>query len=327
VIKKITSLTVASVALGVSSMVSAAEYEVSVTNLTAGIHFTPLIVSAHPSSVSMFTTTQPASAELQAIAEGGDVAGMAQLLNSIGASVATGDGLLAPGATGTYTINSSSANSVLSVAGMLLPTNDGFVGLNSVALPTSPGATTRWLARAYDAGTEGNDEVVGGGAPGVAGFPAPPPVVASGTGTNASGIHVAAEGFVTVHRGVIGDLDANGGPSDINAAIHRWDGPVAAVSVRMLSGGGAQGPSAVADLNAVAYSASAVEIFWQAANSNDSIIVGYEVSRDGEVIGTFDAQSYFNEGLNPNTAYHYTVRAVDANGNVGEARDVTVSTR
>jgi len=209
---------------------------------------------------------------------------------------------------------------------MLLPTNDGFVGLNSVHLPTSPGATTQWYARAYDAGTEANDEVIGGGAPGVAGFPAPPPIVASGTGTNASGIHVAAEGFVTVHRGVIGDLDANGGPSDINAAVHRWDGPVAAVSVRMLSGGG-QGPSAVADLNAIAYSSSAVEIFWQAAHSDDSIIVGYEVSRDGENLGTFDAQSYFNEGLHANTSYHFTVRAVDANGNLGEARDVTVSTR
>ena len=39
---------------------------------------------------------------------------------------------------------------------MLLPTNDTFVGLNSVRLPRSGSAT--YMLRAYDAGTEYNDQ-------------------------------------------------------------------------------------------------------------------------------------------------------------------------
>jgi len=64
---------------------------------------------------------------------------MAALLESIEASVAIGTGLIAPGGTETFTVTGSDVNTVLSLTGMLLPTNDGFVGLNSVALPTSPG--------------------------------------------------------------------------------------------------------------------------------------------------------------------------------------------
>ncbi|MFT4726857.1 MAG: hypothetical protein ACI9UN_001352 [Granulosicoccus sp.] len=161
----------------------AAKYQVTVTNLTSGIHFTPLIASAHAPTASMLTSGSPASAELQAFAEGGNVGPMAELLESLDASVATGDVLLAPGATATLMLSDtgSQGNTVLSVAGMLLPTNDGFLGLNSVHLPMASGlASMTWNANGYDAGTEANDELAGSGAPGEAGFPAPPPVVATG---------------------------------------------------------------------------------------------------------------------------------------------------
>lgn len=196
---------------GSVSTAMAADYQVTVTNLTSGMHFTPLIASAHSPEVAMFQPGHTASTELQAIAEGGNVAPMAALLESVGASVTTGDGLLAPGATTTLMLTDAGNddNTVLSIAGMLLPTNDGFVGLNSVHLPMGSGsATMSWTANGYDAGTEANNELVGSGAPGEAGFPAPAPIVATGTGVGGSGVPGNAEGFVHIHRNVLGDLDA-----------------------------------------------------------------------------------------------------------------------
>ncbi len=325
-IKRNISLAIATASMGLSNIASAAEFEISITNLTAGVYFTPVIVSAHSPEVAMFQAGHEASTQLQSIAEGGDVSGMAALLESVGASVGTSDGLLAPGATTTVTVNSSDTNTVLSLASMLLPTNDGFLGLNSVSLPDSMGTTARYYARGYDAGTEANDELVGSGAPGEAGFPAPPPVVASGTGTGGTGVPGNAEGFITVHRGVLGDLDPNGGHSDINAAIHRWNNPVASISITMVGGDSANGPSTVADLSGQVYSSSAVEIFWQAAVSNDSVVTGYEVRRNGDLVASLDGLSYFDDGLRAGTEYTYNVRAIDANGNAGEYQSVSLRT-
>ena len=330
-------------AMGMVSAANAAEYEVTVTNLTSGLYFTPIIAAGHPGNLSMFNVGEAASAEMQAIAEGGDVSSMAALLGGAGASVATGGGLVAPGATETLTINTDGGNSYLSVTGMLLPTNDGFLGLNSVDLSRVSGSATYYVP-GYDAGTEANDEVIGSGASGEAGFPAPTPVVASGTGTGGTGVHASVEGFVHIHRGVIGDMDPNGGASDINSAVHRWLNPVARVYVRQVggnvdaggdTGGGDSGgnggaaagaPSAVSSLTAEAYSHSAVEIFWGAADSADSSIAYYEVSRDGTVLDMFDGRSFFEEGLNAGTSYTYYVVPVDAEGRRGPQTGVNIST-
>jgi len=304
--------------------VYASDYEITVTNLTYGIHFTPLIVAAHPGNLSMFQPGHSASAELQAIAEGGDISGMTAVLQNAGATVATGTGLIAPGASESFTLSNSgnAANAYLSIAGMLLPTNDGFVGLNSIDLKDGSGT---YFAVGYDAGTEANDERIGSGAPGQAGFPAPPPIVATGTGTGGQGIPTNAEGFVHVHRNVIGDMDPNGGQSDINATVHRWLNPVAQITVRALNS--SQGPSRVESLTAAAYSGTAVEIFWNPASSSDSYIQAYEVRRNGELLNTVDARSYFEEGLNPSTSYVYEVTAVDGQGRRGQASSVTISTQ
>ena len=313
--------------VGVLSSAQAAEYEVTVTNLTFGMHFTPLIVAAHPQNVQLFAAGSPASPQLQAMAEGGDISGLAELLDSEGAAVVMGEGLLAPGTSVTFTINAEGANNHLSVASMLLPTNDGFVALNGARLT---GANALYNLPGYDAGTEANDEIIGSGAPGEAGFPAPPPVVATGTGVGGTGYETPVEGFVHIHRNVLGDIDALGGLSDINAAVHRWLNPAARVSVRLLDGGadGAVdgGPSAVADLSALAYSVSAVEIFWADATSDDSFITEYEVRRDGELLISEDVRSFFEEGLEANTIFTYEVTPVDSEGRRGPATDVVVST-
>jgi hypothetical protein len=112
---------------------------------------------------------------------------------------------------------------------MLLPTNDGFVGLDALRLPKESG-TYIYHLNGYDAGTEVNDEVItGGGAPGVAGIPADP---GGNAGSGATGV-VATEQNTTVHihRGILGDIDSAGGISDLDSRVHRWINPIAKVVV------------------------------------------------------------------------------------------------
>lgn len=214
------------------ALVQAADLTVTIENLTRGVYFTPLAVAAHPEGSQLFQTGQPASTQVQAMAEGGDIAGLEVQLGSLGATQANNPagGLLAPGASTTASLNTDgTANTQLSLTAMLLPTNDGFVALNAINIPTTPG-TYSFYANAYDAGTEGNDEVRGSGSPGEAGFPVPPPLEPM-VGTGATGITAAAEGFVHIHRGVLGDSDNGAGPSDIDSGLHRWLNPVARITV------------------------------------------------------------------------------------------------
>lgn len=329
------SLVAATIAasFGTVSAAFAADYQVTVTNITNGIYFTPVIAAAHDPSARMFELATEASPQLQAIAEGGDISGMSALLESIGASVGAGDGLLAPGASVTLNLTDAAAGSVLSLSSMLLPTNDGFVGIDSASLPTG-GDSVTLFARSYDAGTEANDELVGSGAPGEAGFPAPPPVVASGTGTGGTGVNALVEGLVHIHRGVLGDLDPTGGVSDINAAVHHWQDPVARVVIQQIggdtgggdTGGGDASVTAVDNLTGAVYSSSAVEVFWGPATSDDARVVSYRVLRDGEPVANSGAFSLFEEGLDAGTTYEYSVTAIDANGAEGPASTIELTT-
>lgn len=210
----------------------AAEYSVKIENLTHGTYFTPLLVSAHPVGSKLFTTGMPASTNLQAMAEGGDISGLEADLMAAGAKnlANPASGLLLPGK---YTMadlgDPGAANTQLSIAAMLLPTNDGFVTLNNLTLPTTPGTYT-YLLNAYDSGTEANDEIRGSGASGMAGMPVPPPLEAL-VGTGGTGVTTSAEGFVHIHRGVLGDHNATGGASDVDASSQRWLNPVARVTL------------------------------------------------------------------------------------------------
>lgn len=211
---------------------TAADFNVQITNLTNGIWFTPFLVVAHPADTSLFTAGQPASASLQAMAEGGDISGLMADVMTVGATVAANPagGLLAPAMSANVDLNTDdTSNDALSIVAMLLPTNDGFAGLNAVTIPTMPG-TYIFDLPAYDAGTEANDELVtGGGAPGVAGLPVDP---GAASGTGGTGVATAdANGNVHIHRNTLGDTDATGGASDLDSRVHRWLNPVVRVVV------------------------------------------------------------------------------------------------
>ncbi|MFT4520074.1 MAG: hypothetical protein ACI9JM_002474 [Halioglobus sp.] len=222
-----------SLALLASCSVNATDFTVQITNLTGGSYFTPFLVTAHDSGTRLFSSGGVASANLQAMAEGGDISGLSAYVTAINATVAENPagGLLAPGASTSVSLNTDNApdNNALSIVAMILPSNDGFMGLNGVSIPTEPGTYT-FNVPGYDAGTEGNDEIIGSGAPGEPGYPAPPPVAAS-SGTGGSGVDATAEGYVHIHRNVLGDTNISGGNSDIVSTIHRWLNPVVRVTI------------------------------------------------------------------------------------------------
>ncbi len=219
--------------LGSGSLL-AQEISLSVTNLTHATYFTPLLIAVHDRHTDLFEPGVAASDHLQAMAEGGDISGLIDdVITGGGDYVANpAGGLLAPGATAEAMIDlHGNRNRQLSIVGMLLPTNDGFVGLDSLKIPRVRGTYTVYL-NGYDAGTEANDEIItGGGAPNTPGVPADP-------GGNAGTGGVATVGpdhnpTVHIHRGVIGDDDPTGGPSDLDARVHTWQNPVAKLVIRV----------------------------------------------------------------------------------------------
>ncbi len=232
--KKTVTALILSGGLLAASPLLAQEISLSITNLTNATYFTPLLVAAHNRHTDLFEPGAAASDHLQAMAEGGDITGLVDdVIASGGDYVADpAAGLLAPGATAEALIDLQDRhNRYLSLVGMLLPTNDGFVGLDSLKIPRMKGTYTYYL-HGYDAGTEANDEIItGGGAPNTPGIPADP-------GGNAGSGGVASVGFdhngtVHLHRGVIGDDVPLGGPSDLNARVHGWQGPVAKLVIRV----------------------------------------------------------------------------------------------
>jgi hypothetical protein len=218
--------------LSAASAANATDFDVQITNLTNGIYFTPLLATAHPAGNNLFTTGQAASANLQAMAEGGDIAGLSADVTALGATVVENPagGLLAPAMSTTFNMNTDgTANDRLSIVAMLLPTNDAFAGLNAIEIPSTPG-TYSFYVPAYDAGTEANDEqLTGGGAPGAAGMPGDPGGLAGTNGTGAAAVD--ANTNVHIHRGSLGDTDMAGGSSDLDSRVHRWLNPVIRVTV------------------------------------------------------------------------------------------------
>lgn len=191
-----------------------ATYHVTITNLTRGESFTPFLVVSHrPADHLMFTPGGAPSAELAALAEGGDTAPLQGVLSADPRvhDTNTGTGLLDPGHSVTIEIQARPGADRLSLAAMLVPTNDGFVSLQNVALPR--GHHDRSLvAPAYDAGSEPNDELC---------VSIPGPVCGGAGGSPEAG----GEGFVHIHSGIhgIGDLFAN---------MRDWHNPVAIVHIQ-----------------------------------------------------------------------------------------------
>ena len=137
-------------------------------------------------------------------------------------ATATGAGVLLPGTTESADLTVTTAGSIrLTLATMLVNTNDAFGGLNARSLDhLAVGQSATFLAPAYDAGTEANSESA-------ASVPGP---AAGGEGFN---IVRDDMDFVHLHPGVLSSQDGLAGSALSNA--HRWDNPVFKLVVTRIS--------------------------------------------------------------------------------------------
>ena len=143
-----------------------ATYKVTIQNMTSGQPFSPPVVATHRNNLRMFRVGETASPELEAIAEDGNPVPMFDLFDgakrvtevvNIGRPL-TPNGSVAGGFTDAVTFYiGADEDDRLSMATMLICTNDGFTGLDRIRLP-SKGAIIRW-PNGYDAGTEDNTEL------------------------------------------------------------------------------------------------------------------------------------------------------------------------
>lgn len=134
-----------------------AHYRVTIDNLTRQ-PLSPPVVATHQGILNMFKVGAPATAELEAIAEDGNQIPMFDLFSNAGkvTQVIDINAPLAPKKATTFRIMARPGDR-LSLATMVICTNDGFTGLNRAPLPKR-GTEIIWAA-GYDAGTENNTEL------------------------------------------------------------------------------------------------------------------------------------------------------------------------
>ncbi|MCB0029525.1 MAG: spondin domain-containing protein, partial [Anaerolineales bacterium] len=121
----------------------------------------------------------------------------------------------------TLTVRTERAADLLSVASMLVCTNDGFTGVDAVHLPHHLGDTVVYYGGSYDAGTEINTEYFGDLVPPCQGLIG----VTGDPGTGASNPALAEGGVVsTPHAGIQGI-------SDLLPAVHGWTDPAVRVTI------------------------------------------------------------------------------------------------
>lgn len=190
-------------------------YEVTITNLTRAQVFTPIIVASHRKGVQLFELGEAASAELSALAEGGDVAPLTTTLeaNHRVIDVENSGALLMPGKSVTVTVSAKHGANRISLASMLIPTNDSFISLNNVKAPKK-GRSIVYFSPGYDAGSELNDESC---------LNIPGPVCGGEGGSPGAG----GEGYVHISGGIQGI-------ADLAADTYDWRNPTARIVIKGL---------------------------------------------------------------------------------------------
>ncbi len=203
-------------------------YKVTITNLTiSGQWFTPPVVATHNKNVQLFAPRSPASFELKEIAENGNLTPLVEALSvnpgvyDLVVAVAGDPPPLMPQGSVTFEITAANGAKFLSFVSMLICTNDGFTGVNSLRLPKHIGQTARARSIAFDAGTEINTEDFADivpPCPALSGVPSMDP------GSGMSDPALAEGGVIRRHAGI-------SGIADLIPAIHDWNNPVVQIEV------------------------------------------------------------------------------------------------
>ena len=190
-------------------------YSVTVTNLTHAQPLSPVAVILHESGY-LWHVGEVASVDLEVMAEGGDNSRLLSL--PFAAASATGAAPIGPGGSETIMVTANDIeNGKISIATMLVNTNDAFTGLNAWDLSQlEVGETYSRTLPSYDAGTEANTEAAG---------------TIPGPADGGEGFSPDRDdtGFVARHQGVVGNDD--GLSQSVLTSVYKFDNPTMRVSI------------------------------------------------------------------------------------------------
>ncbi len=186
-------------------------YEVKITNLTKNSLLTPVLVATHQAGVKAFEAGSEASEALEMLAEIGDPSALVEVLQPFDHTMTAA---VPAGATVTARVRTFGRANLLTVAAMILPTNDGFIAVNGRPGPAEFFEQLVYDSPGYDAGTEANDELC----------PNIPGPQCNGSG-EVSALSPQDEGYVHIHSGIQGGGDLEPKTSD-------WRNPVARITVQ-----------------------------------------------------------------------------------------------
>lgn len=196
------------------------EYSINISNVTHGQPLSPPVAMLHSKKTQLWKIGEQASEALEAMAEGGDGSGLLSTRPRNPQYQANAP--LLPGESIEFTLEART-NKVknLSIAGMLVNTNDAFSGLNCIELVNlKAGQSSVYYTYAYDAGTEFNSELNNT-------IPGP---ADNGEGFNAVRDDVTS--VVTFHSGVVSS-DDNFADSTLSGA-NKFDNPILRIEVTAL---------------------------------------------------------------------------------------------
>jgi Spondin_N len=188
-------------------------WRVTVQNLTpAGSQpLSPPLLAVHGKRVDVWSVGAIANHGVAAIAEDANNAPLESALGQLAGvrDVFTGaGGAIAPGESRTYTVEGRAGRDRLTLLTMLVNTNDGFTGLDSLLL-----RGTRVLYRmAYDAGSERNNELV---------------AFIPGPCCNNPFVRDPEGALIAPHAGITG-------VGELDPAVYGWDEPVVKITIERL---------------------------------------------------------------------------------------------
>lgn len=207
---------------GGNTQVATQTLRVTVTNLTAAQPMSPVLVALNTGAAA-WSAGSVASAALEKLAESGDATALAAALAAGGGlGAAHGASVLVPGASTSIEVSfDANPAAQLTLATMLVNTNDGFAGLAALPVGTmAVGDQINQPLAAWDAGTEANDETA-------ATIPGP---AGGGEGFNAA--RSDAVNAVRIHAGVVSADD--GLATSVLKSQHRFDNPVLNVVIERI---------------------------------------------------------------------------------------------
>jgi Spondin_N len=233
-----TAVALAGIVAAPTALASTREYKVTVKDLTSGQPLTPPVAATHSGRHAIFEVGQPASVGVREVAENGNNNPLLAFLEAdpfgnVFEAKQGGDGPLVPEGTPgaamfddrvVFPIEANARANRLSLVSMLICTNDGFTGVDSLRLPRRVGGVSIDRTNGYDAHTEINTEDYANMVPPCKGLIGDPPPPSSDEGTGVSEPSLAEGGVIAHHGGIVGG-------SDLVPAVHGWTDPVARIKV------------------------------------------------------------------------------------------------